>query len=78
MLQILRQYTLHDLPKDMRTLFQTPKKTTDIISVCGGEYFYLGLRNIIKKMLLKYDEKYINLLINIDGLPLTKSSRASL
>ncbi|XP_070171295.1 uncharacterized protein [Polyergus mexicanus] len=64
-------------PKDIRTLVRTPRQV-QVISACGGEYFYLGLDNIIKNMLLRSYQKYINLLINIDGLPLAKSSHASL
>jgi len=46
---------------------------------CEGEYFYWSLDNIIQKMLLKCNEnESIDLLINIDGLPLEKSSNASL
>jgi len=50
----------------------------NVIDACGGEYFYIGLNNVIKKMFLKSHEQYINLLINIDGLPLSKSSHALL
>ncbi|KYN01125.1 hypothetical protein ALC62_08080 [Cyphomyrmex costatus] len=77
LLKILNQYTSHKLPMDVRTLLQTPRQTC-ISKICEGEYFYFGLNNIFKKMLLKDNNTYINLLINIDGLPLTKSSQASL
>jgi len=76
----LNKHTSSNFPKDARTLLQTPRQT-EVQTLCGGEYFYLGLHNIIKKMLsisnnISYE--YINLFINIDGLPLAKSSHASL
>lgn len=43
-----------------------------------GEYFYLGLYKVIEKMLIRNNENYIKLLININSLPLAKSSHASL
>lgn len=48
-LRIFRQFTSYNLPADIRTLLQTPRKT-DVIKICGGEYFYFGLKNIIQKM----------------------------
>lgn len=77
LLKILQQHVPNIFPKDARTLLQTPRQTK-VLKLCGGEYFHLGLHNVIKEMLLKSNDEYINLLINIDGLPLTKSSRASL
>jgi len=61
---------------DTRTLLQIPRQT-NILKVDEGEYFYFGLHNIIKKMLLKNNDKCLNLIINIDGVPLAKSSQAS-
>lgn len=77
LLYIFRQYTLYNLPVDIRTLLKTPRET-DILRICGGEYFHSGLQEIIKKMLSKNDDTCINLILNIDGLPLAKSSRTSL
>ncbi|XP_032686443.1 uncharacterized protein LOC116851274 [Odontomachus brunneus] len=76
LLKILRQYTSYNLPMDTRTLLQTPKQT-NIVQLCGGEYFHFGIHDIITKMLLKNNDKYFNLIIHIDGLPLAKSSQAS-
>lgn len=56
---------------------KTPRQT-HILEICEGEYFYFGLNEIIQKILLKDNNIYVNLLINIDGLPLAKSSQASL
>ncbi|XP_011690000.1 PREDICTED: uncharacterized protein LOC105451331 [Wasmannia auropunctata] len=77
LLKILRQYTPYKFSADIRTLLQTPRQAY-VTNICGGEFFYSGLENIIIKMFLKSCEKHINLLINIDGLPLSKSSNASL
>lgn len=62
----------------MRTLLQTPRQT-DISKIFEGKYAHWSLDNVIHKMLLKcnYIES-IDLLINIDGLPLGKSSNTSL
>lgn len=74
LLKILCQYTSCDIPMDARTLLKTPRQT-NILQICGGEYFYFGLQDIIKKMLLKNNEKCLNLILNIDGLPLAKSPK---
>lgn len=76
LLKILNQHTSYNIPLDTRTLLQTPRQT-NILKVCEGEYFHFGLHDIIKKMLLKNNDKCFNLIINIDGLPLAKSSQAS-
>lgn len=80
LLKILRQYNImsHYLPLDARTLLQTPKQSNNIVTLNEGEFVYLGLESIIKQMLAKNNELSINLLINIDGLLLSKSSNASL
>lgn len=65
------------LLKDSRTLSQTPRQT-EVLTLHEEEYFHLGLDNVIKQMLLKSNDEYIHLLINIDGPPLAKASRASL
>lgn len=77
LLKILSQHISYNIPMDTRTLLKTPRQT-NILKVCGGEFFHFGLHNIIKKMLLKNNDKCFNLIINIDGLPLAKSSQTSL
>lgn len=82
LLQILRKYTNYVLPKDARTLLRTPQ-STKIIQIDGGEYSHLGLKkallNIIKKHeRLNFIPDVIKLFINIDGLPIYKSSEKSL
>ena len=49
------------------------------MKVREGEYFHWDLDNVVQKMLLKCDTfESIDLLINIDRLPIAKSSNASL
>ena len=74
LLKILRE-SGHILPKDSRTLLQTPQViiTEDR---CNGTYKYFGM----KKQLIHFhkeslsDLSHINLIVNVDGVPLFKSS----
>lgn len=78
LLKILQKYTSHNCPSQIRTLLQTPRQI-ETTKVCEGEYFHWGLDSVIQKMILKCDNiNSIDLLINIDGLPLGKSSNATL
>ncbi|XP_028417018.1 uncharacterized protein LOC114544776 [Dendronephthya gigantea] len=77
LLQILRGQGLC-LPKDSRTLLQTPREVITL-SKCGGQYVYLGIEAGITDILSKNAsliEKHttVDLMINVDGLPLFKSS----
>jgi hypothetical protein len=64
------------LPTDARTLLQTPRYVP--VKECGeGQYVHLGLEKGIRKALCCCDidqVEEIHLQINIDGLPLYKSS----
>lgn len=76
LLQILSRY--HDsLPKDPRTLLNT-KREYAIFDLAGGSYHHFGLKNcltnIIDSSALYAHADTILLQINIDGLPLCKSS----
>lgn len=77
-LLVLRNHGHNDLPKDSRTLMNTPRNVKDqIIDMKPGKYIHFGLiknlEHIIQHTL--YDvPSTINFNINIDGLPLTKSS----
>lgn len=68
----------HDLPKDARTLLQTPRcvPTTE---KCGGKYSYFGIESCLRKILsdnLDFikENNSIKLIVNVDGIPLYKSS----
>jgi len=75
LLQILKPHC-PPLPHDVRTLLQTPRHTE--VKVCGsGEYVHFGLEKGINHALLKNsiaDGEEIYVQINVDGLPVFKSS----
>ena len=82
LLKTLRRSGHVGLPKTTRTLMQTIRKVeTEIVS--GMEYVYLGLKHELTNVLSKYPitaiEKLsvIELSLNIDGIPIFKSSRSS-
>lgn len=70
---------LQDLLLDPRTLLETPKHIV-LREVPPGKYFHYGLRNalidILKIVNINTISKNIEININIDGLPLTKSSKS--
>lgn len=77
LLELLRKNG-HDLPKDSRTLMETPRHV-EVLEKCGGHYFYFGiescLQNILKNHSEYIKENYsVKLSVNIDGIPLHKSS----
>lgn len=80
---ILNEFTDTVFPKDPRTLLQTPQ-STDVKSMDTGEYCHVGLKYAVKKIVqnrtvLGHSFDTINLLINIDGAPITgKSSSKSI
>ena len=74
LLYILRRQG-HRLPKDARTLLKTPKMAT--VEMCGGQYAYFGITSGIWKVLAQcpdFHEDRIDMCINIDGIPLFKTS----
>lgn len=81
LLTILKQNPVHaNLPNDPRTLLRTPRKIT-YKYVDPGTYAHLGLKFAIKKLICQIDASKllsIELLINIDGLPLCKSSSSQI
>ena len=85
LLIILREHNL-DIPLDTRTLFATPK-ATEIQKVADGEYYHFGINNMLHLALkllrnsLKFSPESIKSLtmrINIDGIPLTNSTKTCL
>lgn len=63
------------LPKDARTLTQTPKQVTTM-EFYEGHYFHFGIENGIRQQMREMDvvPDTIILDVNIDGLPISKSS----
>lgn len=72
LLLILRKQG-HLLPLDARTLLAAPQHNTTE-DKCGGQYAYCGLEKGICRLLGQTEVKDINLIVNIDGIPLFKSS----
>ncbi|KAK0145122.1 hypothetical protein N1851_015976 [Merluccius polli] len=72
------------LPKDARTLLGTARSTS--LKVChraGGQYYYFGVMESISDILHQHQHTLatlpeLQLQVNIDGLPLFKSSGAQL
>ena len=80
-LEVLR-YHGHRVPKDARTLLKTPRRVHSV-NKCGGQYAYFGLETGILQILSQnqsFSEKTssIDAIINIDGVPLFKSSSTQL
>ena len=80
LLRILQKNGLR-LPKDARTLLKTPK-SVETLTIAGGSYKYFGLKSGITKCFKTFTSlkglTSIKLKFNIDGIPLFKSSNASL
>lgn len=75
LMEVLRENVDQELPKDARTVLNTPRQVS-FCKKCGGEYIYLGIKEgILRQPKIKYfvGEK-ISLKVNIDGLPLFKSA----
>lgn len=63
------------LPEDPRTLLRTPQ-TVNIMPLTDGEYWHHGLETCLKKLFRNLNEPVtISLTLNIDGLPIYKSSK---
>lgn len=82
LLKILRKHDcFQNLPLDARTLLQTPAGKTNVITMAPGLFYHFGLKNQIENELMKWEKRQnlelfqkLLLSINIDGLPLFKSS----
>ncbi|XP_063215738.1 uncharacterized protein LOC134527205 [Bacillus rossius redtenbacheri] len=79
LLKIIKPHLpIHEIPKDARTLLNTPRSIF-IHDMPPGKYCHFGLEKACREIicdLKKYniDNTYLQLLVNIDGLPLSKSS----
>lgn len=81
LLQIMRhQYNDQRLPADPRTLLDTPQSTGKLcIEMAGGKYWHFGLQKCLEHWFVELAEDIsISININIDGLPIHKSSKFQL
>lgn len=68
------------VPKDCRTLLKTPTFSSSIVNIPPGEYIHFGIEkgilHIMHQSMLSQNLDVLPLMINIDGLPLCKSSNS--
>ncbi|XP_065675966.1 uncharacterized protein LOC136092161 [Hydra vulgaris] len=82
-LLVILKPLLLDIPFDARSLLSTPK-VTDIKSVGGGQYYHFGISHSLSSVLnaskisLNDIPGILTLHINIDGVPLSRSSNLCL
>ncbi|XP_050434163.1 uncharacterized protein LOC126841626 [Adelges cooleyi] len=78
MLKILNSEGL-SVPKDIRTLMSAPK-IEEITTISNGTYIHLGIENMLLPLLNSLSviipNNILKIGINIDGLPLAKSSKS--
>lgn len=80
LLSLLRPFISEHLPRDPRTLLNTPK-STKIITMGSGIYTHIGVAYSVKQQLKTVPNKYIPEIIyldyNVDGLPISKSTNSN-
>jgi hypothetical protein len=81
LLAVLRKHGLR-VPRDSRTLLQTPR-SVNTVQKCGGDYLYLGIESGILKVVSTHPEQFndaneITLTFNVDGVPLFKSTNVQM
>lgn len=77
LLKILNSFGLKSLPKDSRCLLKTPR-LIEIEVRSGGQYWHNGLEKTLSQVFSKLPfHLSIEININMDGLPLFKSSAKS-
>lgn len=84
LLNILRENTDAPFPKIARTLLSTPRFTEEVYNMDSdentkGEYCHYGLKNAVISFLVELgvqniDNELLEIIVNIDGAPLGKSS----
>ena len=78
LLLILRCFTHADFPLDGRNLLDTPKHNL-IFEIGRGQYYHFELRKALQGILRDHKRRgkqteHVKLLVNIDGLPIFKST----
>ena len=83
LMHILKPH-LSELPYDSCTLFHTPRSCNVKKLKCGGEYCHLGHAKVLQELIMNAvtlpspRNGCLQLQLNVDGLPIFKSSTASL
>lgn len=78
LLKYLKKTTFPDLPKDARTLLKTPTLRDTVDIGLDGRYVHMGAKTAIDRIMNDYnDTREIVLNLNIDGLPISKSSTSA-
>ncbi|XP_070385108.1 uncharacterized protein [Dermacentor albipictus] len=69
---------LTELPRSAVSLLGTPRRIETIVSIGNGQYFHFGLVAGLQHALRETCTipQLLELIVNIDGLPLTKSTKA--
>lgn len=73
LLKILNKNGISGLPTDARTLLKTPRNVA-VADKCGGSYYYFGMSHVIEEYCVQQSVNDVQLLFNIDGLPLFNST----
>lgn len=77
LLKLLRSFGMQSLPQDGRCLLKTPR-FIEIEARAGGKYWHNGLQKTLSRAFSKLNsDLHIQINLNIDGLPLFKSSPKS-
>lgn len=77
LLHILNSNGISSLPKNHRSLLKT-QVNLEIVETAGGSLWYNGIEKSIKQLFSTIDcDITVSLNVNIDGLPLYKSSKTS-
>lgn len=75
LLSILISAGVSSLPRDYRTLLRTPINV-NIVELAGGQFWYNGIANSLQSIFRSLSRDLeIRLTFNIDGLPLSRSSK---
>lgn len=84
LLHLHREHGFRDLPLDARTLLNTPRSNTfKVQNLSSGKYVHYGLGKSLEHLLIQnpqivFDGNVIRLDLNIDGLPIAKSTKSQL
>lgn len=77
LLKILKCFGIKSIPDDSRSLLKTPR-TVEIENKAGGKYWHNGLATALSLVFSKLNfDLSIEINVNLDGLPLFKSSPTS-